>query len=188
MDATTINPQLPARRMAEAIARAFDRGVALPAAALRGDAAPGTIAAVEVFKKTPCAAGLSRDVAQHMPEVDGIAFLSTTLLDRDGRVPAGAIAETSNGVMWKPCQDVQRSADNSVALDGDVVGFGGIQDVAHAGFNRTLTDKEWAMRPSETDARATNHRSTVLCENARQWGRRAAGGVMTVGQGLREAM
>lgn len=90
--------------------------------------------AVEIFKKTPCAAGLKpggRDVAQDMPEVDGIPLLTKTLLDHgypDGdsfTVTDRMIAENLKTVTLNPHQDVARSADKPITVTGDLVGLKG---------------------------------------------------------------
>jgi hypothetical protein len=190
--ATTFTMALPDRRSAEGMAWAFDRAVAVAVMP------PAVFRAAEIFKKTLCIAGLrpaGRDVAQHMPEVDDIPFLSTALLDRvdlhgESITVSGAIAENVDGVMWKPCQDVVRSADKSITVMGDAVGLAGNPillprmlrplscafEASDAGnLNLKLTDKESTAHTSETPARATNHTSTALWDDARRMAPGAGG-------------
>jgi hypothetical protein len=194
MDGTTIIPRLSDRPV-QASARSFDCATMAAAAAVADVVSYRS--PVEVFKKTPCAAGLSRagrDVAQHMPEVDDTPCLTMRLIDRNGRQsgsPAArsAIAESSNNVMWMPCQDVLRSADNPVTSMGDGVGPGGtpVAGIAGAGVISMLSHKELARRPSKSTVRATNPAWSVWT-NARPPASCADGAVAVARQGLREAM
>jgi hypothetical protein len=197
MDVTTIIPRLPDRPAELAIAWTCDRGSIIGAAQVVSVASYRL--SVEIFKKTPCAAGLSRagrDVAQHTPKVDDIPCLTASMLGRDGLrgeslvMAKGATREISNGVMWKPCQDVLRSADKSVASMGDVVGLGGNPVAAIGGVGPTAKSikKESATRTSKSAARATNHPSGSVWKDARQMVMRAGGAAAVTRQGLREAM
>lgn len=141
----------------------------LPAITHQCGSKSSLLGVAEIFKKTPCAAGLKpggRDVAKDMPEVDGIPLLMKRLLDHG--TPHGdsitvtdrTIAEILKTVKRNPYEDIVFAADKSITVSGadDMV------------FNVELTDKELAARKSKWELRATNHMSGVLWTYAQQVG------------------
>lgn len=183
MDArSNIKSRLPSRHLTEGLPRASLRSYAafVAASSDAANAAPhlrsanepaneygkfDLIEAGEIFKKTPCAAGLKpagRYVAKDMPEVDGIPLLMKTLLDNgqlDGNcltVTGPTIAENLKSVRWNPHQDLVRSAD-----DTDV-----------GTLNVKLTDAEVAEHETKWRLRETNEKSGALWNMPNRLGRR----------------
>jgi hypothetical protein len=134
----------------------------------------------EIFKKTPCIAGLKlagRDVAKHMLEIASIPLLIKTLLDHGQMqgssltVPGRLIAENSNNVTWYPHQNVVCSAARPGAFNGDGVGSEGIPVAGGLGAvtrsDVKLTENELSARTSKPMGRATHHTSRMMWKDGR---------------------
>lgn len=167
MDArTNIEGRLPSRRGTEGLARAVHTSSDAPDAALHLSAIEfDLIDAGEIFKKTPCAAGLKphgRYLAKDMDDVGAISLLMKTLLDNGPlhgnclTVAARTITENLKSVKRNPRPVVVRSAD-----DADV-----------GTLNVKLTDAEVAERETKWPPRATNQASGALWNMPNRLGRR----------------
>jgi dihydroxy-acid dehydratase len=155
---------------------------------------------VEIFKKTPYAAGLKpagRYVAKDMRDIGVIPLLMKTLLDRGTldsdfvTVTGRMIAENLKAVKRNSHQDAVRSADKPTTATGGGVGRKGnlapeiaavplafpededaVKLVAGARLlDRKLTGEKLGARQSKSEFRATNHMSGALWRDAQQVGR-----------------
>lgn len=190
MDATTnIESRLPNRRLA--------KGLELSLRRTQNHASPNIL---EIFKKTPCVAGLKpagRDVAKDLLDIGIIPLPMKILLDRgtvhgDGFTVTGRkIAENLKTVTRKPHQNVQRSFDRPITVTGGVVGLRGNLAPAddrrlavgtdNAIINVDLTDKYLSAHPSKTGVCATNHASGALWNDVQQAGAAESSVVMHAG-------
>jgi dihydroxyacid dehydratase/phosphogluconate dehydratase len=194
MDAeTNIKGRVPNRHVTEAIVAACgstNAALHLPAIDL--------FDVEEIFKKTPCVAGLKpggRYVAKDMYEVGGIPLLMKTLLDNGPlhgdcmTVTGQTIAETLKSAIRNPHQDTVRSANRPITVMGGAVGLrdnlapegaivkvaGMLQDGdifeidAEAGTaNVKLSVVELAGHKTKWRPRATNHTSGARWTYAQQ--------------------
>jgi dihydroxyacid dehydratase/phosphogluconate dehydratase len=123
----------------------------------------------EIFKKTPCAAGLKpggRDLAKDMPEVDGIPLLMKTLLDHG--TPHGDSITAADRMVAENLKTVKRNPyEDIVFVAGKPITVSGAGDRI---LNVELTDKELAASKSKWKPCATNHSSGTLWIYARQVG------------------
>jgi dihydroxyacid dehydratase/phosphogluconate dehydratase len=199
MDArTNIESRLPSRRVTAGLARAAHAHALVPAsnestnAALHPPARANEVA--EIFKKTPCAAGLKpggRYVAKDLYEVGAIPLLMKTLLDNGhadgdcvtvtGRTIAAnlksvkPITATGGVVGWKgnlaPEGAILKVA--GMLQDGDIIGIDG-----EAGtLDVKLSDADLGGHETKWRPRATNHTSGVLWKFAQQIGPAVDGAV-----------
>jgi len=197
MDArTNIKSRLPSRRATEGLARAA-QPVALASnkwtnAALHPPA--NASEAAEIFKKTPCAAGLKpggRYVAKDLYEVGGIPLLMKTLLDNGHlrgdclTVTGRTIAENLKSVKPIAATGSAVGLKGNLAPEGAIVRVAGmlqegdiIEIDAEAGvLNVKLTDAELAERRTKWAPRQTNHTSGALWKYAQQVGPAVDGAV-----------
>ena len=122
----------------------------------------------EIFKKTPCAAGLQprgRYVAKDMRETGVIPLLMKTLFD-NGRgncltVTARTITEDLTSVKGDPCRDLARSAD----------------DAAVGPLNVKLTDADLADHETKRRPRQTKDSSGALWNMPSRLGRAVDGAI-----------
>lgn len=178
MDARiNIKGRLPGRLATEAMVAPSGA----PADAALHLTAPG-VDVGEIFKKTPCAAGLQpagRDVAKDMYEFGAIPLLMKTLLANgylDGNcmtVTGRTIAENLKSVNGNlaPGGAIVRIA--GVLQRGDIIGF----DREAATPNVNLSDVGPAGHPTKWQARATNHKSGARWKYAQEIGPAADGAV-----------
>ena len=196
MDArTNIESRLPSRRVTAGLAHAAHSLVLASNASTNGALHPPASAnkIAEIFKKTPCAAGLKpggRYLAKDMYEVDAIPLLMKTLLDNgqaDGDCIAVAGQTTAEnfksvkpmtatvGVVglkdyFAPEGAVVKVA--SMLQDGDI-----IEIKAEVGTNVKLSDADLTEHETKWLPRATNHTSGALWRYAQQIGLAVDGAV-----------
>jgi dihydroxyacid dehydratase/phosphogluconate dehydratase len=201
MDAgTNIKGRLQSRRATDGLARATypvaapsDPTNAAPHPTARVKEIAGIFKKTEIFKKTPCAAGLKpggRYLAKDMYEVDAIPLLMKTLLDNgqaDGDCIAVAGQTTAEnfksvkpmtatvGVVglkdyFAPEGAVVKVA--SMLQDGDI-----IEIKAEVGTNVKLSDADLTEHETKWLPRATNHTSGALWRYAQQIGLAVDGAV-----------
>jgi dihydroxyacid dehydratase/phosphogluconate dehydratase len=198
MDArTNTKSRLPGRRMTEGLARATQpvapaskksTNVALHPPANASEAA-------EIFKKTPCAAGLKpggRYVAKDMYEVGGIPLLMKTLLD-NGHLHGDCLTVTGRTIAenLKSVKPITASVGlkGNLAPEGAIVKVAGmlqdgdiIEIDAEAGtLDVNLSDAELVERRTKWQPRATNHTSGALWKYAHQVGPAVDGAVIHPG-------
>jgi dihydroxyacid dehydratase/phosphogluconate dehydratase len=138
--------------------------------------------AVEIFKKTPCAAGLKpggRYVAKDMDEIGSISLLMKTPLDDGdlhgdcitvtGRTTAENLKSVKGGLAPKGA--IVRVA--AMLQDSDIIGIDGEAEAS----NVKLTDAERADLETKWQPRATNHRSGALWKYAQRVGPAVDGAV-----------
>jgi hypothetical protein len=201
MDArTNIKGRLPSRHGTEGLARAVHASyVAASSNAI--NAAPHLSViefdlndAGEIFKKTPCAAGLKpagRYLAKDMPEVGGIPLLMKTLLENgqlDGNcltVTGRTITENLKGVSPIAVIDGVVGLKGILAPEGAVVKVAGMSKLKFTGPAHCFDREEEAFETSNvklTDAEHAEHetksgperltRSRVRCGMPNKLGRR----------------
>jgi dihydroxyacid dehydratase/phosphogluconate dehydratase len=172
----------------------------LPATANESSIKSDVIGVAEIFKKTPCAAGLKpggRYVAKDMQEVGGISLLMKTLLDNGHlhgdciTVTGRTITENLKGVRPMAVIDGVVDLKCNVAPEGTVVKVAGMSKLKFAGpasgFDREanasgapnvkLTGAEPAERKTKWQPRATNHTSGALWKYAQRVGPAVDGAV-----------
>ena len=196
MDArTNIESRLPSRRVTAGLAHAAHSLVLASNASTNGALHPPASAnkIAEIFKKTPCAAGLKpggQYVAKDLYEVGAIPLLMKTLLDNghaDGDCIAVAGQTTAEnfksvkpmtatvGVVglkdyFAPEGAVVKVA--SMLQDGDI-----IEIKAEVGTNVKLSDADLTEHETKWLPRATNHTSGALWRYAQQIGLAVDGAV-----------
>jgi dihydroxyacid dehydratase/phosphogluconate dehydratase len=197
MDArTNIKSRLPSRRVTEGRARATQP---LAPASNESTNAALHLPAIdlpdaEIFKKTPCVAGLKpggRYVAKDLYEVGGLPLLMTTLLDNGhlhgdcltvtGRTTAEnlksvkPIAATGSAVGLKGYLAPEGAIVKVAGMlqDGDIIEI----DAEVGTLNVKLSDAELAERETKWQPRATNHTSGALWKYAQQIGPAVDGAV-----------
>jgi hypothetical protein len=181
MDArTNIESRLPSRRVTVGLARAAQS--LAPASNESIDAALHPLASAnkvaEIFKKTPCAAGLKpggRYVAKDLYEVGDIPLLMKTLLDNghaDGdcvTVTGQTIAENLKSVNPITARGGVVGLQGYLAPEGAIVKVAGMLqdgDIEIDGEVRTsnanLSDARRAGHETKWEFRATNHTAGAL--------------------------
>ena len=210
---TNIKGRLPSRHVTEGPSRALHRFfAALGLSAESTNAAPhfadeceiNLLEVAEIFKKTPCAAGLKpggRYVAKDMDDVGNIPLLMKTLLDNgqlDGdciTVAGRTIAENlksvkpiaiTGGVVGPKGNLAPKGAIVEVAgmlQDGDSIELDG--EAGTLNLKEPLNVKLSAPEPTEHETkwqpRATNHKSGALWKYAQQVGPVVDGAVIHPG-------
>jgi dihydroxyacid dehydratase/phosphogluconate dehydratase len=151
--------------------------------------------AAEIFKKTPCAAGLKpggRYVAKDLYEVGGIPLLMKTLLD-NGHLHGDCLTVTGRTIAenLKSVKPITASVGlkGNLAPEGAIVKVAGmlqegdiIEIDAEAGtLDVNLSDAELAEHRTKWQPRATNHTSGALWKYAHQVGPAVDGAVTPPG-------
>ncbi|MBR1156760.1 dihydroxy-acid dehydratase [Bradyrhizobium sp. JYMT SZCCT0428] len=213
----TAGPARAPQAQAQAQAQAYVAGAVVAASSDAGNAAPhlpvvadersiqfdsivaAEIFAREIFKKTPCAAGLQpggRDVAKDIQEIGSISLLMKTLLD-NGHLRGNCLTATGRTIaenlksvkVMAVTGGVVGPKDNS-AQEGAVVKVAGIlkkfsgsvrglvrEENAAASLNVKLTGADAPEHETKRQSGATNLKSAALWKDAQRIGQAMGGAV-----------
>ena len=211
MDArTNIESRLPSRRVTAGLAHAAHSLVLASNASTNGALHPPASAnkIAEIFKKTPCAAGLQpggRDVAKDILEIGSISLLMKTLLD-NGHLRGNCltatgrtIAENLKSVKVMAVTGVVVGPKDNFTQEGAVVKVAGTskpkfpdsvrgldrEENAAASLNVKLTGADAPEHETNRQSLATNVKSAALWKDAQRTGQ-AMGGAVSHPDGAHE--
>ena len=162
------------------------------------------ILAGEIFKKTPCAAGLQpggRDVAKDIQEIGSISLLMKTLLD-NGHLRGNCLTATGRTIAENLKSVKPMAATGGIvgqkdfAQEGAVVKVAGMskpnfpgpefsssvrgldrEEIAAASLNVKLTGPDAPEHETKRQSRATNLKSAALWKDAQRIGQAMGGAV-----------